>query len=564
MYLPRGLEGRLERSLATVPLVILEGARATGKTRLIEHVIESGWLSGVRSFLDPAELQAAKAAPRDYVFGLPHGTAIDEAQLCEEILLPVKERIESSKPGALLLTGSTRLRRDELGGSDPLAGRVGRPLHLGPLTLGERGGEPLHLVQQLFDSEPRSISVGTSIARTDLIELVQEPGLPGLFVADSTARSEMARAYIAQATTQSSFASVDVQRVNQLARYLAGRTSTMVNVSEFGKAVELNRSSVDKYLAHLEEALVIVRLPGWRRSKDKSETDRAKVHFFDAGTAAATAQMLPGTQDGDLGRLTETLLVTDLVRQAQWLTEPPSCYHWRRSDRDEVDLVLEWSDGRTVCVEVKVAESVDTTDFRGIDQFREHHPKSFHRGFVFYSGNNVQPFGENRWAIPFGALRPSQRGRDDDPVAAVVAKLAVKRRALDGAGGEPLTKTLVEGEALRQLGVLGDSLEDFDADARLLPSEVVLHVRPVGQRATDVFGEVAGHTGDPMRLITVRVSDDTQEVTGTVQTRHGTWGRNPAREPFDARPPREIVASLLDALVDDLAEELARLGAEFN
>lgn len=404
MYLQRGLEDRLESAVAALPLVILEGARATGKTELVGHAIERGWLSGMRSFLDPVELLAATAAPRDYVFGLPHGTAIDEAQLCEQILLPVKERIEHAGPGALLLTGSTRLRRDELGGSDPLAGRVGRPLHLGPLTIAERGGEPKQLVERLFEDDPLSIEMGRPLSRTDLIALVQQPGLPGLFAGAAEAQGELARAYIAQATTQSSFESVDIQRVNQLGRYLAGRTSTMVNVSEYGKAVELNRSSVDKYLSRLEEALLIVRLPGWRRSKDKSETDRAKLHFFDAGIAAATARMLPGIQDDDLGRLAETLLVTDLVRQAHWLKNPPSCYHWRRSDRDEVDLVLEWSDGRAICVEAKVAESVETRDFRGIDEFRRRHPEAFHRGFVFYSGRNVQSFGNERWAIPFGAL----------------------------------------------------------------------------------------------------------------------------------------------------------------
>jgi len=390
--------------------VILEGARATGKTWLVGHAIEQGWLRETRSFSDQTELNAARAAPRDYVFGLPHGTAIDEAQLCEDILLPIKERIETNQVGALLLTGSTRLRRDALGGSDPLAGRVGSPLHLAPLTIGERSGEPVHLVGQLFDERPESIEISTPITRTDLVELVLEPGLPA-FVTDlsGSARDDRARAYLDQVTSLSSFASVDVQRVGQLARYLAGRTSTTVNINQFASDVELARQSVTKYLAHLEEALVVVRLPGWRRAKDKSETDRAKLHFFDAGIACAAARMRPGEQDDDLGRLVETLLVTDLVRQSSWLSDPPSCYHWRYKNRDEVDLILEDSAGRAVCVEAKAAENVTAKDFRGIDAFRERHPEAFHRGFVFYSGRSVQPFGSDRWAIPFAALRRSAR-----------------------------------------------------------------------------------------------------------------------------------------------------------
>lgn len=408
MYLARGLQERLQRSLSSSALVILEGARATGKTRLIDFAIEQGWLQETRSFIDPSELNAARAAPRDYVFGLPHGTAIDEAQLCEDILLPVKERIERSPAGTLLLTGSTRLRRDGLAGSDPLAGRVGSPLQLGSLTIGERSGEPVHLVEQLFDARPESIEIGASIGRTDLVKLVQEPGLPGLLTDTSPGdrRDDRGRAYINQVTSLGSFASVDVQRVGQLARYLAGRTSTPVNINQFANDVELARQSVDKYLAHLAEALVVIRLPGWRRAKDKSETDRAKLHFFDAGIACLAARMRPAEHDHDLGRLVETLLVTDLVRQSSWSSDPPSCYHWRKKNNDEVDLVLEAADGRAVCVEVKTAESVAEKDFRGIDAFRDSHPDSFHRGFVFYSGDNVQPFGEDKWAIPFAALGP--------------------------------------------------------------------------------------------------------------------------------------------------------------
>lgn len=374
---------------------------------------ELGWLQEIRSFIDPAELRAAKSAPRDYVFGLPHGTAIDEAQLCEEILLPVKERIEQSPAGSLLLTGSTRLRRDGLGGSDPLAGRVGSPLRLGPLTIGERSREPIQLVGQLFDERPESIDIGVQISRSGLVALVQEPGLPGLVDPPTTTQHDSGVAYIAQVTSLSSFESVDVQRVGQLARYLAGRTSTLVNINAFATDVELARQSVTKYLAHLEEALVVVRLPGWRRAKDKSETDRAKLHFFDAGIACAGARMLPAERPDDLGRLVETLLVTDLVRQAAWLQDPPSCYHWRRGDRDEVDLVLEAADGRAICVEVKVAESLTESDFRGIDAFRDAHPDVFHRGFVFYSGRNVQPMGNGRWAIPFAALHsPAPRAAE--------------------------------------------------------------------------------------------------------------------------------------------------------
>lgn len=548
MYLRRGLERKLRQSLETAPLVILEGARAVGKTRLVDHAIEQGWLTTHRSFLQPAELYAARAAPRDYIFNQPHGTAIDEAQLCEAILLPIKERVESSQPGALLLTGSTRLRRDELGGSDPLAGRVGSPLQLGPMTLGEREGTPIQLVDQLFDSEPTSITIGSQITRSDLIGTVQQLGLPGMSSSSGADRNDRASAYLVDVTSLSSFESLDVRGVGQLARFLGGRTSTMVNISQFSQATELSRPSVEKYLARLEEALVVHRLRGWRRSKDKSETDRPKIHFFDTGVASAVARMKPGNESQDLGRLAESFVVTELIRQGRWLPVVPDYYHWRRNDREEVDLVIEDAAGRTVCVEVKSSERVQEGDFRGIDAFRRSHAELFHRGFIFYSGTTVLSFGDNRWAVPIASLRPFENLRDERRVNDIAAAVKIRRVQIENLHGRKM-RLEVTSEADRQLQSLGESFEGFTSSVVQVQSDQPLMLSVA---AIDRSGS------RPLPLIRIDVTEEhlTAVVVGYEAPKSRFLTR--AIEPLDGRSPEHIVSAALEPLVDDLASELAR------
>jgi|GEM_PF-624910 len=562
MYLERGLQPRLQGAIESAPLVIVEGARSVGKTYLVDYAVRQGWLAEVRSFLNPADLDAARTAPRDFVFKLPHGTAIDEVQLCEDILLPVKERVERAKPGSLLLTGSTRLRRDQLGGSDPLAGRVGSPLQLGPLTLGERDGQPVQLVTQLFESEPSSIEVGLATARSDLIELVQQVGMPGMRTVEHSMQEDMAGAYIRQVTSLSNFESLDIRRVGQLARFLAGRTSSLVNVSKFAQEAELDRLTVEKYMARLEEALVIHRLPGWRRSKDKSETERPKIHFFDVGIACAAARMSPATLTQDMGRLVESLVVTELIRQCQWLQPVPECFHWRRDQRDEIDLVIERHDGQVICIEVKTAELVQASDFRAIDEFRRAHPTEFHRGFVFYSGTHVLPFGEARWAVPFAALRASTRRKPVSTALAGAVAAARKRQRAAMRSELPESAVAAEREADRseaalrevelQLEELAASLSSYETRVEQShghPAVRFLRVRP------------RGIEGSWSNLVNVQIDVDASEI------RASTIDGNPSnrvREPFDDRPVREIIAAVLALAAEDIGAALAALDVKFG
>lgn len=187
------------------------------------------------------------------------------------------------------------------------------------MTLGERRGATLNILENLLDGDPAELQLGPRLGRTDLIEVVSTTGLPGLIGVDAVALEQRSNAYLSSVTALEAFESRNVRNLGSLARFLAGRTSTLVNVNQFSKAVDLSRAAVDNYLAHLEEALLLHRLPGWRLLKDKSETDKAKIHFFDTGVARAVGQLDPVRVPDQLGRLAETLVVGELLAQASWL-----------------------------------------------------------------------------------------------------------------------------------------------------------------------------------------------------------------------------------------------------
>ena len=49
----------------------------------------------------------------------------------------------------------------------------------------------------------------------------------------------------------------------------------------------------------------------------------------------------------------ETFVLMELARQLTWSAERASLYHYRTTDKGEVDAVLETPDGRVVAIEVK-------------------------------------------------------------------------------------------------------------------------------------------------------------------------------------------------------------------
>lgn len=81
----------------------------------------------------------------------------------------------------------------------------------------------------------------------------------------------------------------------------------------------------------------------------------------------------------------------------------PRLYHYR-SERDEIDLVLESRSNEIVCVEMKASATIRPADMRPIVKLREQQPKRFKLGVIFYSGAQTIPLGKQLWAIPISGL----------------------------------------------------------------------------------------------------------------------------------------------------------------
>jgi len=138
--LPRALTRAVEKSLALFPVVVVTGARQTGKSTLVRDIEPPSNRTYVT--LDTVfNRNLAVAEPQTLLTAPGSGRiTIDEVQRAPDLLLTIKESVDQSKVnGRFLLTGSANLLLMQRV-SESLAGRASY-LTLWPMTRREQHGE---------------------------------------------------------------------------------------------------------------------------------------------------------------------------------------------------------------------------------------------------------------------------------------------------------------------------------------------------------------------------------------------------------------------------------------
>jgi predicted AAA+ superfamily ATPase len=105
-----------------------------------------------------------------------------------------------------------------------------------------------------------------------------------------------------------------------------------------------------------------------------------------------------------LGKLLETFVIAELIKQRSWSESEYSLRHFRDWDGREVDIVIELADGRVIALEVKAALTVSRKDFSGLRYLSELLGERFICGIVLNTGSESQQYGDNIYSAPIGSL----------------------------------------------------------------------------------------------------------------------------------------------------------------
>lgn len=410
----RAIYTQLMEALSDTPVVFLRGARQTGKTTLVKQLaVESAGDENNHQYisLDSATaLAGALDDPTGFLQGLKKPVIIDEAQRATALMLAIKEDVDRERhAGRYLLTGSANILTLP-GIADSLAGRM-EVLTLYPLSQGEIAGTQEDFISALFQKDFPLEQSGNALTKEALLEAIALGGYPEVLSrSNAKRRAAWFDSYITTLVERDIRDISNVQDISgliRLLRLLGARSGTLHNQAELSRSVGMPASTLGRYIPLLEALFLIWFLPAWSSNLSKRLVKSPKIHVCDSGLAChlcgADAERL--ADDSIMaGRLLESFVAGELLKQSSWTEHPVSLYHYRSQSGEEVDVVLEDRAGRVAAVEVKLAASVASHDIKGLASLRDALGDHFVRGVVVYTGQEVMPMGDRIFAVPVGMM----------------------------------------------------------------------------------------------------------------------------------------------------------------
>ena len=404
LYRPIG-DALLSRS--DVPVLILEGARAVGKTTTVRHQLVEGAGYSYATLADQTTLAFAKSDPQGWLRRLSRPAVIDEAQLLPALPLLVKEVVDgaASPTNQYVLTGSASIGRTGLGGADPLARRSLR-LTMWPLTSWELAGQRGSLADALIDGTP-DLGRHQPIDPAELNSRIRYGGWPG-YVLPRRLPADRLRERLASDVVAVLATTVDPQiTANSI---IAKETLDLrlrvpggiFNAMRLSQLLDFDKRTIDRYMGVLQRLFMVHWLPNSATSPAHQSHTRAKVHPVDTSLSVESLERagVDVTERVVFGQLLESYVVNQVVASLAWARHAATASFWRdAASQREVDLVLDGWDGVRVGVEVKASELVTPRDIGGLLAL-----PGLTKGYVIYTGADAIQLADRAWALPVSAL----------------------------------------------------------------------------------------------------------------------------------------------------------------
>ena len=404
----RKIKSKLLKALTDSPVVLIHGARQTGKSTLVKSLAENDYPAKYLTFDDTAVLSAAQSNPQDFISGYDDNLIIDEVQRVPEIFIAIKSLVDKKrKAGKFILTGSANvLLLPKV--SESLAGRL-EILNLFPLSQSEINNSGYNFIDELFENNFKPDS--NTRRKNSIVSKILTGGFPEMLTRKDRARQNAwFKSYITTILQRDVRDIANIEKIRELPKLLslfAARAGTLLNFAELSRSSVIPQTTLKRYIALLEAIFMIYLLPAWSGNLSKRLIKTPKLYLNDTGLLSH----LIGFEEDKIfsdslswGRLLENFVLNELLKQASWSWYNLSLYHFRSASGQEVDFIIERSDGKLAAVEVKATAKVTASDFNNIKVFANETGKKFLIGIVLYTGKEAIPFAKNMFALPVEVL----------------------------------------------------------------------------------------------------------------------------------------------------------------
>jgi uncharacterized protein len=386
MWIPRSIEPRLRRSARTRPVVVLTGARQTGKTSTFRRLFsEYAFVS-----LDlPTEAEQAEKEPDSFLQRHPPPVIIDEVQYAPGLFRYLKTAVDANRDrnGQFLLTGSQKFTLMK-SVSESLAGRA---------DIVEL--ETLSLVE-ILGALPQT-TIEAAIVRGGFPELHANPKIDLVAFYNS---------YVATYLERDVRSLAHVGNLRDFERFLracALRSANLLNKADLARDVGISPSTANHWLSALEASGQVVLLEPWFSNRTKSIVKSPKLYLADTGMLCALLNIRSEEalrEAPAAGAIWETFVFAQLRARESKAGRTASLFFWRDRTR-EVDFVVDVG-GKLELFEAKWTEVPADSDAVNLEFVRQVVGKSrIAGGAVVCRAHNSFLLGNGFRALPVAELK---------------------------------------------------------------------------------------------------------------------------------------------------------------
>lgn len=406
-YIPRIITERLVKLFNHFPVVVITGARQTGKTTLVRNVFSKADYV----VFDPAiDVENAREDPELFLNNHKTPLILDEIQYAPEIVSSIKRRIGSNKnPGQYIITGS------QAWGVlntivESLAGRAVL-LELDGFDIREASSQSkkenwllryINNPDNFFISEYEIIHTKYTIFEHIFRGWLPEASaLPLNIIRDF--HNSYIRTYIERDVRLLADIS-DYQLFGKFFRLMTALTGQEVNYNQLGRELGLSPQTSKRWIDIFKATFQWYEIPPFYSNSVKRISKKTKGYISDTGLICSSQIISkPGIFPAHplWGAIFETAVVMDILKKITELSYPPALYHWRSHSGGEVDLIME-IDNNYFPIEIKGKSLVSRKDTTGITAFRKTYPDlNIKPGLVICLSDKLQKISDNDYSLPF-------------------------------------------------------------------------------------------------------------------------------------------------------------------
>lgn len=402
-YHHRHLEKTVQASVAWAKVILLLGARQTGKSTMLKHLFPDYQ----HITFDPVtDMYGVRSDPDLFLHSFPKPLILDEIQYVPQLLPALKRYVhKSERRGEFILTGSQNiLLMRQI--SESLAGRV-IIFQLSPFTLSEfsESPAPLEFLTGWLNQEASFWQKETARpVNLPLVKMLWRGMIPGVLDLPDEAIPFYYQSYLSTYIERDVRLLGNISNEAELGRFvrlLGAFTAQELNFSQLGREIYIDPKTAKNWLDILRKSYQFYEIPPWKGNAIKRLSGKPKDILSDTGFICFL-QQIPSAESLSghplYGRLFKTWVLNRLMSILPLLPGQPSLYHWRTNSGVEVDAVIHYNQ-MLFPIEIKGKFSgLSKNDTRGIQAFRKTYPHAG-AGLLIYAGDENYPLSEEATSV---------------------------------------------------------------------------------------------------------------------------------------------------------------------